>query len=44
MAEGEPCSRLDRTGALPELEQAFKEGGAHFIAYTRQTLTAANQV
>lgn len=24
MAEGEPCSRLDRTGALPELEQAFK--------------------
>lgn len=24
MAEGEPCSRLDRTGALPELEQALK--------------------
>jgi len=24
MAEGEPCSRLDRTGAPPELEQAFK--------------------
>lgn len=24
MAEGEPCSRLDRRGALPELEQACK--------------------
>jgi len=41
MAEG---SRLDRTGAPPELEQAFKEGRANLLAYTRQTLTAANQV
>ena len=42
MVDIEPLSFLDRIGALPKLEHAFKEGAAHFLTYTRQTLTNVN--